>query len=205
MSAAGIGPDTFVVAYDDQSGADRGAALVRAARARARRGGRARRRPREVARRRAAARRPTCRPYAPRAFTARLRPELLASQEELLGRRPPLVLDARAPERYRGETEPIDPRAGHIPGAVNAPFAGNLTAMPSPSSARPKSCARASPALGADAATPVVYCGSGVTACHDLLALHRAGPAGPPVPGLVERVELQPGAADRDRLAGRHS
>ena len=86
-----------------------------------------------------------------------------------------LVLDARAAERYRGETEPIDPRAGHIPGARNAPFAGNLTAGPQPVF-RPAAELRARyAALGAADGEPIVYCGSGVTACHDLLALHLAG------------------------------
>jgi thiosulfate/3-mercaptopyruvate sulfurtransferase len=70
-----------------------------------------------------------------------------------------VVVDARAPERYRGEVEPIDPVAGRIPGAVNWPYA---------------EAAEVPPDL-LDAAELVVYCGSGVTACVDLLALARAG------------------------------
>jgi len=95
---------------------------------------------------------------------------------QLLEGRPPgvLVLDARAPERYRGEVEPIDRRKGHIPGAVNAPFSANLGAE-----GRFKSAAELRQlyaGLGADTATALVAsCGSGVTACHDLLALELAG------------------------------
>lgn len=85
-----------------------------------------------------------------------------------------VVVDARAGERYRGETEPIDARAGHVPGAVNLPFADNLDA-----SGRFLSSAalrRRFASVGIDQDTdPIVYCGSGVTACHDLLALERAG------------------------------
>jgi thiosulfate/3-mercaptopyruvate sulfurtransferase len=93
-----------------------------------------------------------------------------------------LLLDARAGERYRGETEPVDPVAGHIPGAVSAPTAENVTpdgAFRSPAEltarftalgAAPSSAedATASPAVG-------VYCGSGVTAAHEVLALTLAG------------------------------
>jgi thiosulfate/3-mercaptopyruvate sulfurtransferase len=93
-------------------------------------------------------------------------------------RRDPLavVLDARAAERYRGETEPIDPVAGHIPGAVNAPWSENLD----PATGRfldPDELRRRYPAtIGAQGSTEVVaYCGSGVTSCHDLLALEVAG------------------------------
>jgi thiosulfate/3-mercaptopyruvate sulfurtransferase len=85
-----------------------------------------------------------------------------------------LVLDARAPERYRGEIEPVDSRAGHIPGARHAPTASNLDEH-----GRWKEPA----ALRGDyerhgvgpESSPIVYCGSGVTACHDLLALEVAG------------------------------
>jgi len=85
-----------------------------------------------------------------------------------------VLLDARAGERYRGETEPVDPRAGHIPGAISAPTSGNLT--PSGTFAAPATLRARYAALGAGAGTPVgVYCGSGVTAAHDLAALAIAG------------------------------
>ncbi|RYZ06845.1 MAG: sulfurtransferase [Myxococcales bacterium] len=109
-------------------------------------------------------------------FAATPRGELLIEGRELAELAPTArkVLDARAPERFRGEVEPIDPVAGHIPGAVNLPFAGNLRDgrfLPPP-----ELRARLVAALGG---TPpeqaVVYCGSGVTACHDVLAFARAG------------------------------
>jgi thiosulfate/3-mercaptopyruvate sulfurtransferase len=86
----------------------------------------------------------------------------------------PVVLDARAPERYRGEVEPIDARAGHIPGARNAPTAGNLDQH---GRFKAPDVLRATyEDLGVrPGISPVVYCGSGVTACHDLLALELAG------------------------------
>lgn len=85
-----------------------------------------------------------------------------------------LVVDARAPERYRGEVEPIDPRAGHVPGAVNLPFAGNLDG--DGRFMDPEELRRRFEAAGVsqDRET-IVYCGSGVTATHDLLALESAG------------------------------
>lgn len=85
------------------------------------------------------------------------------------------VIDARAPERYAGRVEPVDPRAGHIPGAVNVPFADNLD----PDTRRflaPATLRDRYLRAGADGSAPaVVYCGSGVTACHDLLAMEHAG------------------------------
>jgi thiosulfate/3-mercaptopyruvate sulfurtransferase len=85
-----------------------------------------------------------------------------------------VLLDARAAERYRGEVEPIDPRAGHVPGAVSAPTTDNLAAdgtfRPAPR------LAERFGALGAGAGAPVgVYCGSGVTATHEVAALAAAG------------------------------
>ncbi len=81
------------------------------------------------------------------------------------------LLDARAPERYRGETEPIDPVAGHIPGAVNLPYTENLGA-----DGRFKSFEALRALYGSlDPARLVVHCGSGVTACHTLLAMDQAG------------------------------
>jgi thiosulfate/3-mercaptopyruvate sulfurtransferase len=84
------------------------------------------------------------------------------------------LLDARAGERYRGEVEPVDPRAGHIPGALGAPTAGNLDAdgrfLP------PEALRRRFTDLGVDLAGPVAaYCGSGITASHEVLALAVAG------------------------------
>ncbi len=86
-----------------------------------------------------------------------------------------LLVDARAPERFRGDVEPIDPVAGHIPGAINAPFAGNLAPdglFLSPDELR----ARYESSLGrSDAQGVTCYCGSGVTAAHDVLAMEIAG------------------------------
>jgi thiosulfate/3-mercaptopyruvate sulfurtransferase len=82
------------------------------------------------------------------------------------------LIDARAGERYRGEKEPIDPKAGHIPGARNAPFTENVDAdgrFKSPDELR-----RRYEGLGA-AAGAVFYCGSGVNATHDILAMEIAG------------------------------
>ena len=95
---------------------------------------------------------------------------------ETVARGVPLLLDARSAERYRGESEPIDPKAGHIPGAVSAPWAGNLIdgRMADAGALRSRFAA-----LGVMSdRPPVVYCGSGVTACHDLLALEVAGLTG---------------------------
>ena len=85
-----------------------------------------------------------------------------------------LLLDARAGERYRGDFEPVDPRAGHIPGAVSAPTTGNLSAdgrFLSPAALRERFAG-----LGVRAEVPTaVYCGSGVTAAHEIAALEIAG------------------------------
>jgi thiosulfate/3-mercaptopyruvate sulfurtransferase len=100
-----------------------------------------------------------------------------------------LLLDARAGERYRGETEPVDPVAGHIPGAISAPTAGNanldgtfrdvaeLAARFAALGAVPGECTEGDASTGApDTTTPVgAYCGSGVTAAHEVLALALAG------------------------------
>jgi len=93
-----------------------------------------------------------------------------------------VLLDARAPARYRGETEPIDPVAGHIPGALSAPTAENVTAdgLFRPLDelrARFASLGIAAPSGDRDvgAAQVGVYCGSGVTAAHEVLALALTG------------------------------
>jgi thiosulfate/3-mercaptopyruvate sulfurtransferase len=85
-----------------------------------------------------------------------------------------VLLDARAGERYRGETEPIDPRAGHIPGAVSAPTQDNLGKDGTFLAADALRSRFAN--LGVDGLRPVaVYCGSGVTAAHEIAALAEAG------------------------------
>jgi thiosulfate/3-mercaptopyruvate sulfurtransferase len=94
-----------------------------------------------------------------------------------------LLLDARAPERYRGDVEPIDPRPGHLPGARSAPFSENLSGDALPVFLPAEQLRERFVALGADRREPVVYCGSGVTACHDLLALEIAGLRGRLYPG----------------------
>lgn len=85
-----------------------------------------------------------------------------------------VLLDARAAERYRGEIEPIDPRAGHIPGATSAPTAENLDAAGL--MLAPELLAARFSNLGITDQTRVgVYCGSGVTAAHEALAMVVAG------------------------------
>ena len=85
------------------------------------------------------------------------------------------VIDARAAERYRGEIEPVDARAGHVPGAVNLPYDGNLERR-SGHFLDPARLAERYRAAGVGGDAPaIVYCGSGVTACHALLAIERAG------------------------------
>ncbi|MGY2745795.1 sulfurtransferase [Arthrobacter sp. UYCu723] len=85
-----------------------------------------------------------------------------------------LLLDARAGERYRGEIEPVDPRAGHIPGAVSAPTTGNLGADGRFLPAEWLRERFTSLGVTRDVST-AVYCGSGVTAAHEIAALEIAG------------------------------
>ena len=87
------------------------------------------------------------------------------------------LLDARAPERFQGKTEPIDPVAGHIPGAINRFWKDNLS---EDGRFKPPAQLRAEfdALLGADAERAVHMCGSGVTACHNAFAMELAGLAG---------------------------
>jgi thiosulfate/3-mercaptopyruvate sulfurtransferase len=85
-----------------------------------------------------------------------------------------VLLDARAAERYRGEVEPIDPRAGHVPGAVSAPTTANLE--PDGTFLRMTELVDRFVTLGVGPRTMVgVYCGSGVNAAHEVAALAAAG------------------------------
>ena len=175
MGDAGIGPGVRVVAYDDASGSV-AARLWYLLRAHAHD---------EVAvldggfARWQAEGRPvtTDEPRVkPAVFSGGLRPGFVIDKAALVAtHRRRLVLDARAAERYRGEKEPIDPRAGHVPGAKNAAWTGNLTSDAVPGFLPPEQLRKRYEALGAAREEPVVYCGSGVNACHDLLALHLAG------------------------------
>jgi thiosulfate/3-mercaptopyruvate sulfurtransferase len=105
----------------------------------------------------------------------------VTSSEELLAalaRRDRLVVDARAAERYSGQVEPLDTVAGHVPGAVNHPFTGNLTPagrfLPQAELRR-----RWMQVLGKTPPDGLIsMCGSGVTACQNLLALEVAGLSG---------------------------
>ncbi len=111
-------------------------------------------------------------------FAARIEKEAVLGTAELveaLKDRRRLLVDARAPERFNGTVEPLDPVAGHVPGAVNQPFAANLSPdgrfLP-PAELKRRWLER----LGGTAPGNVVaMCGSGVTACHNLLALEQAG------------------------------
>jgi thiosulfate/3-mercaptopyruvate sulfurtransferase len=117
----------------------------------------------------------------PTVFVPHLRDELRVDAETVLeasrsGSR--LILDARPEMRFTGEMEPIDPVAGHVPGAINVPFDDNLdvsgTFLP------PEALRAHYEALlaGRRPEEVIVMCGSGVTACHDLLAMEVAGLTG---------------------------
>lgn len=85
------------------------------------------------------------------------------------------VIDVREPERYLGYTEPIDLTAGHIPGAVNAPFAANLKADGSFKSPEELRTNYEEITGGRESVNVILHCGSGVTACHSILAMTHAG------------------------------
>jgi len=114
-------------------------------------------------------------------FIARPRPGMVVSAPAVLTAAPDpraRVLDARAPERFRGEVEPIDKVAGHIPGARNHPFGMSLDSQ---GRFLPPQALRDAFAASLDGVAPestIVYCGSGVTACHMLLSLEHAGLTG---------------------------
>jgi thiosulfate/3-mercaptopyruvate sulfurtransferase len=122
-------------------------------------------------------------PRAPRHFTARPDPRLLATSGEVaaavrsdaLTRGQQLLIDARSADRFAGENETIDPVAGHIPGARNHPFAGNLDAQGRFLEAGHLRSSWGNTLRGASARQLIAMCGSGVTACHNLLALEVAG------------------------------
>ena len=103
-----------------------------------------------------------------------------------------VLVDARAGERFRGEVEPIDPVAGHIPGAVNVPTTQNLDS--NGCFRRPEGLREVYAAVGATAGAEVAaYCGSGVTAAHDVLAMQVAGIRAALYPGSWSEWVSEPG------------
>ena len=106
------------------------------------------------------------------AFVADVQTEMLVDVQGVKERgEQTILLDSRAGERYRGEQEPLDPKAGHIPGALNFFYKDNLTSEQT-MQAVDKLQDRIAPFADKEI---IVYCGSGVTACSNLLALHSAG------------------------------
>ena len=173
MGALGIGDDHPVVAYDDAGGgvAGRLVWMLRAqgtAAALLDGGLRSFTGPLETG---AGAPRP------PAARTARAWPEtLLASADQIVAPgADTVVLDARSPERYRGDVEPVDPRAGHIPGARNLPV-GRMLDPTTLRLADPAALRQRFTDVGiTDASEVIASCGSGVSACILLIALEHAG------------------------------
>lgn len=175
-SAAGIGPETLVVAYDSSGGMaaarlwwllryfghERVALLDGGWQAWLAAGG---------------ATESDVPAITPSRFVAQPRAAMVvdaAAVEQLRHNAGTRLLDARAAERYEGKVEPIDPQAGHIPGAVSAPYGGNLAADGSWLPAEALQARYA--ALGvSDGSQVVCYCGSGVSAAHDIFALELAG------------------------------
>ncbi|PZA08892.1 MULTISPECIES: sulfurtransferase [unclassified Meiothermus] len=170
LSQAGIGNEHWVVAYDDSGmvaprlwwmlrwlGHDAVAVLDGGVKAYLEAGGKLE---------------PGIATYPPTTFTPHPRPEMLLDAEAVAGRSADTVLiDSRAPERYRGEVEPLDPVAGHIPGAINRNWADGLDASGRFKPAQAQR-ARFAEVEGKDL---IVYCGSGVSAAANLLALEVAG------------------------------
>ena len=112
--------------------------------------------------------------YPATSFELRLQPGMVVDRQQVLRNLDNpnvLLLDARSAERYRGENETLDPQGGHIPGALSRPFADNLE----------RGRYKSAEALKArfedlsEAEEVIVYCGSGVSAAHDLIALEEGG------------------------------
>jgi thiosulfate/3-mercaptopyruvate sulfurtransferase len=173
MACVGIGDDSMVVAYDDQGGViaarlvwmlrvtGRDAALLDG-------GMQSYQAPLEIG---PPAPAPSSHPFTARPWPA----ERLADIDDA-SNPAHTVIDARAPQRFSGEEEPVDPRAGHIPGARNLPCRSNLDPegrfLPADVLRRRfESVGAAAPA----GSSTISYCGSGVTACHNLIALELAG------------------------------
>ena len=111
---------------------------------------------------------------AARRFPVRATLTLTVSVEDIIERSATLdLVDARAEARFRGEVEPIDPVAGHIPGATCVPFEGNLDSQNR--FVATDALRRRFEARAISGKQFVCYCGSGVSACHNILAMRHAG------------------------------
>jgi thiosulfate/3-mercaptopyruvate sulfurtransferase len=109
----------------------------------------------------------------PAQFSGRPQPKLLVTLDEVAEQ--PLLIDSRGAERYRGEVESLDPQAGHIPGALNLPFANHLNKN-GRFRTKDEIQATLTAVLGNQSGEKVTfYCGSGVTACLNLLAMAHVG------------------------------
>jgi thiosulfate/3-mercaptopyruvate sulfurtransferase len=175
----GIGPETSVVVYDDASGANAAARLWWMLRASGHsrvavldRGLRAALAVGRVLTRTA----PSVDPLPPYSFQGWQRPTVDIDTVELRAQDPAWkVIDVRSRERWRGEVEPLDPTPGRIPGSVNLPYSENLGPdgrFKSPADLRSLYLDLLG---GVRPEHVIVHCGSGVTACHALLALELAG------------------------------
>lgn len=108
-------------------------------------------------------------------FVPKPRPEMVASMEELRDRPSDVVvIDSRSPERFAGKPHPMDERSGHIPGAINHFYMDSLA----PDGTMRPAEEQAARFAGLDPQRTIVYCGSGVTACTNLLAMEVAGQKG---------------------------
>jgi thiosulfate/3-mercaptopyruvate sulfurtransferase len=186
FAAAGIGDETQVIAYDDANGSfaarawwllrwlghDAVAVLDGGFKAWVAAGGAAGGAPLE------SGESPPAPGRAKPSFTVRLRPETVltaADVQRALEDPRRLLVDARAAERFAGTVEPLDRVAGHVPGAVNHPFTANLREdgrfLPA-GELRRRWLARLG---GTEPSAAILMCGSGVTACHNILAMTSAG------------------------------
>jgi len=111
-------------------------------------------------------------------FTPRLRKEMRVTVDETLahlGDPSVLLIDARSPDRYAGKPDPLDTIYGHIPGARNRYYRDNVTDAGTMRSGRELRTDFEKVLAGNPAGHAVMYCGSGITACHNLLAMEHAG------------------------------
>jgi len=114
----------------------------------------------------------------PAGFTPRLRSEMRVTVDETLahlGDPSVLLIDARSPDRYAGKPDPLDTIYGHIPGARNRYYRHNVTEAGTMRSGRELRTDFEKILGGSPATQAVMYCGSGITACHNLLAMEHAG------------------------------